>query len=1013
MTPGARRGRILSGSDESHLRDLSPSDTLRAFAERPMPFDTSRDEYKILACIENLTPTERDLGARVAKAASRLKSWCQEIEQWGWSGSFESPSEERQEEQRNHIRERVREHVRGPAADDAVARLEYWGSLLSVEVEAHEARLDEIADELHLLDIDELKEYVQDIHGPNRSRPSSSYSTMSRSANYIPLDDFSFLITQTLISALPHHFQLRRHLSTWRARVTILREAPRYINDLQIAQNAMKLGWDALEPPTDSSDTASEKWKVAIDTISDVLRDKVGDLGKRLDRMLDTAEVLDDSLPDEWIDIFEGIEADYGRWVTESRSRIIAFDIQRKSGAHIRNDGHSTIAPTLHSSDEMLEIPRQRSSVSEDVAYKLGDGANDTQGRTRSDTTFKVIESDTQEGEQQTPTSHKLPSVAEQDPAKHEQPSSLNREVTPEPEIFQEEESIFEEGDTVVHHELDDTEDEEDGFDHSEIYQTEQGGSFIHHELEDMEEEDEQDEDVQETSHLDLNDTENGFTSSFESNLEHDASPSPTLHASPVTRVVVTIGGENTPSLIRPQTPRSRRNSTDTLSSTHSISSSPPTLPEDSPSLRKEANPRHAKPPRPSLNAAITKKRRPLEIIQDSAIEDPVPWPPTQFSKQLSPAETLDRQISDILTTIPAKIRLTSDPKHSSNNNNKTDPKSSKPRLASKGSARYLRPTRSTTSLKSPEPTLMLSPAKPGGFDAANPTSGSVPGRRSAAASRSDTHNDIKLYHLTQPGRPDHPIKLFIRRVGENGERVMVRVGGGWADLGEYLRQYAEHHGRRTISEGKFEILGLEVPESPRAESAMGGAGVRRFSGGSVREGEGSRSAGTTPRKRREGGGGVVGIGVSREESAPAPAMGSLSGTPKQETSATTTTTPGSNESHRSWTGTEVGLAGPNAKKLDLSEQKREWIEGMMKQARTVSGSLPPASISASTGHRSVTPGSHHRGEGSGAGSRAEARDTASGSYVRKSGTEFGDLGRVGKTKRVFLRGNTLSERER
>ena len=38
----------------------------------------------------------------------------------------------------------------------------------------------------------------------------------------------------------------------------------------------------------------------------------------------------------------------------------------------------------------------------------------------------------------------------------------------------------------------------------------------------------------------------------------------------------------------------------------------------------------------------------------------------------------------------------------------------------------------------------------------------------------------------------------------------MVRVGGGWADLGEYLRQYAEHHGRRTISEGKFEILGLE-----------------------------------------------------------------------------------------------------------------------------------------------------------------------------------------------------------
>lgn len=992
MTPGGRRGRITSGSDESHLRDLSPTDTLRAFSEIPLPFDTTRDEYKILACIETLTPSERDLGARVAKAAQRLKSWCQEIEQWGWSGSFESPSEERQEELRKNLAERVREHVKGPAADDAVAHLEYWGSLLSVEVEAHEARLDEIADELESLDIDELKEYVQDIHGPNRSRPSSAGYDALRSSHYVPLDDFRILITQTLISALPHHFQLRRHLNIWRARVTILREAPRFIRDLQTAQDAMKLGWDAIDPPADTSDTAFDEWKVAIDTISDVLQDKVSDLGKRLDRMLDTAEILDDSLPDEWIDVFEGIEADYGRWANESRSRIIAFDVQRKGKRHIKeaNDGDSTAAPTLHPSHEMPE-----EMASENATFRPSDGANDSQGRPRSDTAFKIGGQGTQNNEQRAPNSSRKTPIPEQQAANHGQSSSLDRVITPEPEFPHEEESIFEEGDTIIHHELEDTEDEEEDIGQPELEQVEDGGSFLHHELEDMEEEDEEVED--EASHHDLNGIEDSFTSSFESVHMRDASPSPTLHASPV---VVTIGDDNTPSLMRPQTPRSRRNSADTLSSTHSISSSPPSLLELSPSLRKD-NPRQSKPPRPALNAAISKKRRPLEIIQDSAIEKAVPWPPTQFSKQLSPAETLDRQISDILTTIPAHIRLTSDPKHGNNRSN--DPKSTKPRLASKGSARYLRASRSMTGLKSPE--LTLSPAKPGGFDSANP--GAPSGRRSAAASRTDNHNDIKLYHLTQPGR-EQPIKLFIRRVGENGERVMVRVGGGWADLGEYLRQYAEHHGRRTISEGKFEILGLEVPtaeNSPRPESAMSKRD-RRFSGGSVRE---ARSASTTPQKKRLSGG--LGIGVSRDE-APAPMMASLSGTPKQngtgEASGTgPTTTPSTGESHRSWTGTEVGLAGPNAKKLDLSEQKREWIEGMMKQARTVSGNLPPLASAAAT-HKAETPGGHR---GDGAGSRAESRDTSSGAHLKKGGADFGDLGRVGKTKRVFLRGNTLSER--
>ena len=63
---------MLSPSEEGHLRDLTPATTLRAFTEEPVPFDTAREEYKIFACIDSLTPAERDLGTRVAKAAQRL-----------------------------------------------------------------------------------------------------------------------------------------------------------------------------------------------------------------------------------------------------------------------------------------------------------------------------------------------------------------------------------------------------------------------------------------------------------------------------------------------------------------------------------------------------------------------------------------------------------------------------------------------------------------------------------------------------------------------------------------------------------------------------------------------------------------------------------------------------------------------------------------------------------------------------------------------------------------------------
>jgi hypothetical protein len=1003
---------MLGSSEEGHLRDLSPDTTLRAFTQRPVPFDTSRDEYKIFGCIDSLTAAERDLGARVAKAAQRLKSWCSEIEQWGWSGSFEPPSEEFREKRRKSLELRIREHIGDADLTNVLPPLDYWGSILSVEVESHEARLDDIEEEMLKLDVEELKEHVLDMHPSGRSRPSSAGYEATRQS-YKPMDDFSFLITQTLLSALPHHAQLKDRLSTWTARISTLREVPRYLDDLSTAQKAMRLGWDAIDPPADTSDEAFGQWKDAVDTISSVLGNKVSDLGKRLDRMLDNLEGRDDCIPDNWIDTFESIEADHGRWSHESRRKVIDFDVRRKwqqngpaaqqpsiyshPEAHARLEADAqpvagttgqirdattkpeAVARVLASNDESLIAKTHElsspSSVVRSSEISVGNGYSANEDSPQIVTPGKVaqkIVSDTNIAYREisytpvnarelgsprvreltvgTPGSNRsTPSMKpwfmtdsvpnspsngqlEVNKVKRQSASISATDVpgTPHsvtdsttgsviheklPVLDDGEESEFDEGDTVVHNDMEDSpeaaipvQDLPEPLDDLHVYET-------------------LDEEVPEVVH----------SRRRPANLSENP-------------VIITNDGQDGPMPDPPMTPRSRRGS---VSSDVSLDeSSPRSYIEDSPSVR-NVNNRSVRAPRPELNAAMAKRRlgRP---IADSSI-DSAPWPPTQFSQKQN-AEDLERKISDILTTIPAHIRLTSGPS--------ADSPEVKPRLASRGSRAYLRAARSVSGLKSPE--LTLSPAK-NDFDSVES------GRKSAAASRPD--NDIKLYHLTQPGK-EKPQKLFIRRVGENGERVMVRVGGGWADLGEYLRQYAEHHGRRTASDGKFEILGLEVKNndannSPNRPESAAGKQDRRISRGHT------ASPLTTPPRSSSS------AFLPDDAIPPMPNFASTPGIAEEPAA------PSTNSSQRSWTGNEVGLAGPNSKKLDLSGEKREWVAGMLKQARTVSGNIMPANH---------TP--YQREER--ADSRSESR---SDSRAGGKKPEFGDLGKVGGTKRIFLRG--------
>ncbi|KAJ5712665.1 hypothetical protein N7493_009133 [Penicillium malachiteum] len=158
------------------------------------------------------------------------------------------------------------------------------------------------------------------------------------------------------------------------------------------------------------------------------------------------------------------------------------------------------------------------------------------------------------------------------------------------------------------------------------------------------------------------------------------------------------------------------------------------------------------------------------------------------------PRDQLDEKINTILSTLPGRIHLV-DP------NNEADASSSSSSLDRKMRERYLSesPHGPTSRSITPAPSLTLMPAA----------------RRRLSHAHKTEDSYVKLYHLHHGGQTA-PTKLFVRTVGEEGQRVMVRVGGGWADLGEYLREYVIHHGRRKVSETpRVEVQGLASRSSP------------------------------------------------------------------------------------------------------------------------------------------------------------------------------------------------------
>jgi hypothetical protein len=326
----------------------------------------------------------------------------------------------------------------------------------------------------------------------------------------------------------------------------------------------------------------------------------------------------------------------------------------------------------------------------------------------------------------------------------------------------------------------------------------------------------------------------------------------------------------------------------------------------------------------------------------------------------VSSDDQLQQQISEILESIPAKIRLASEP--SAVNLNPPDfsmPTTTRPKAKPDPFPRSYS-SMSSRSSRAGTPSFTLAPAK------------------NSRPRHQRGNQEIKLYHLSR-SNGEAPIKLLIRCVGENGERVMVRVGGGWADLGEYLKEYASHHGRRG-GESKVEIR--DLPRISTASRAGSSPPSRPASAMDM-------SSPVTPlnvRKARRS------IGASASEELKPAVRQPLPKTPlaNSATAPDNNNTPSSGASTRSrsssrlsWTEDDIslGMAGPKAKHVEMSEENKAWVESVKEKVRIASGDQRAALGKSPAVARAATPDPNLIGDG-----------------------KFGELGKVGTTKRLFRR---------
>ncbi|KAK5175075.1 uncharacterized protein LTR77_000212 [Saxophila tyrrhenica] len=310
------------------LRDLSPTTTLRAFASS----DEGQANDHLSKSLKSASLAQRRLGIQAAQSCLDLRSWTRELEAWEWPGTFDEPEPARKKQRISVM------SIGSLASQPSMTQggnedgLEFWGSLPAQTAQTYQKRLDEITEALEEVDVEGLKSFVLSAHhqaGYGEVDVDDSIGAIGADTNLKRLDDFTALVTATILQSLPYLSRLHRLLNTWSVRLSILRSAPGHLRDLAQARLDLDHGWAALavsNHPAAADALQRAQATFSRDTMTemkDVVQKQVSSLGGRLDHFLDMLEGREECVPEAWIENFEALEEQYGQWVVQAERKVM------------------------------------------------------------------------------------------------------------------------------------------------------------------------------------------------------------------------------------------------------------------------------------------------------------------------------------------------------------------------------------------------------------------------------------------------------------------------------------------------------------------------------------------------------------------------------------------------------------------------------------------------------------------------------------------------------------------
>ncbi|KAI0431824.1 hypothetical protein F5Y09DRAFT_354505 [Xylaria sp. FL1042] len=905
-TPNGPRGTLRARPPPLRVKSPSPSrqqrlsdDLLSQLAPATAVEALQNPLGPLKTCLDRASVSEQAFALKTAIASKTIHSWLDELSGWPWPSTDTSTGFEMPSPKRRKLFEpKVSRDVSQATQQPDVT---YLGSLRVGDVVHYEERIEQIHQDMEGLDLEEIKNQVLHNHILPLSRPGTPFSDAGRSVasafSFAKMEDLTAVVTAITVQTLPALSKLSRLLRTWNLRLIVCRKVPSFLIMITDAEVALLSGWSAIETSSRGSpDSISMSKKISSSTTRLTQKDF-----EVIKTVLQQKVARPGRELDFMLDTLEGtVDTLPGEWLDrmESLERDYAEWVttaERKSAAK----------------PEVNDLPKHATNQ---AILGSTSRANDSTPDhiTNSEKTVLTKSND----QKITPTPEHSSSTYDgsedvedacQDPSQNVILSQMNRNT------------VRQSANPLLKHEA--------------VLKPAFEEDFEPSILESVNEEDEEPE-----------------LPPMYSQVRKSSDPSVTstvLHGSS-TYSPGSYDGVFREASIEPELPHLPDPDEPFSSDAISPPSSPPLRYKPrSTSVTFKDIPEIAPLPERDVSPPQTPLRPPEIFDADTSYE----WEsqlgsPSRMSTISTTSEDdhLQKQLRELLETIPAKIEL----KKRGINLNPPDlqlPSRPKPRhsdssrrptsaLSSRADSRVTTPSYS----RSGTPSFMLAPVRD-------------------ARPRSMSSQGIRLYHLSRSG--EMPIRLFIRCVGEQNERVMVRVGGGWSDLGEYLRDYAIHHGSRSKGEGKVEVT--DAP--PVANKRLG-------SSPSSRPGSALDSPVTplTVRKTRKNRG---------EE-----------GVPKENAN-----TPASEASVRSRASSQIdwdeedsslGLAGPKAvKRREISDESRAWIESVKQKVRLASGER--VAHSASSEHlRSLQP-SQMRGQ-----------------QKKIPDDRFGEMGKVGSTKRLF-----------